>query len=346
MALRAPNGAALRAGELQGALERGHGWEGPAAEGLAAALVACGSLAEAAALAEHLAGDDGALRRTLEGFLAGERSGAAAGTVARGGPKGGGGRKGRTKKKKGAEGEKPKAKAKARDRTGTSLADGERLKCECQATRHALVANCLACGRIVCQQEGPGPCLFCGVLVTEDLEQRLEALGEARGARLDAAEVSKATEFKDTLVSYDRGGRKKTQVIDDQSDFFEIDSNAWLDEGEKEQLRQTQAAAEAAAEEKRRKLVVTIDLIGRQVLSPANPPEEEVDGPAAGSAPPASMWGAGAALARAEALLVESPADEGPNLAPAGAAMTVNPAAVTRGPPPVFRAPKAKKVAG
>ena len=331
MALRAPNGAALRAAELQGALVRGHGWEEPAAEGLAAALVACGSLAEAAAVARHLAGDDGALRRTLEGFLAGERSGRGAPAGTAGGPQGGGGRKGRPQKR--AEKPKAKAKAKARDRAGAAPA-GERLKCECQATRHALVANCLACGRIVCRQEGPGPCLFCGVLVTEDLEQRLEALGEALGARSDAAEVGKATAFKDTLVSYDRGGRKETQVIDDQSDFFEIDSNAWLDEGEKEQLRQTQAAAEAAAEEKRRKLVVTIDLIGRQVLSPANPPEEEADGPAAGSA----MWGAGAAPARAEALLVESRADD--------AAVTVNPAAVTRGPAPVFRASaKAKKVA-
>ena len=58
------------------------------------------------------------------------------------------------------------------------------------------------------------------------------------------------------------------------------------------------------------------------------------------------MWGAGAAPARAEALLVESRADEGPGLAPADAAVTVNPAAVTRGPAPVFRASaKAKKVA-
>ena len=59
MALRAPNGAALRAGELQGALERGHGWEGPAAEGLAAVLVACGFTGSgfqfAPAVAEHLA---------------------------------------------------------------------------------------------------------------------------------------------------------------------------------------------------------------------------------------------------------------------------------------------------
>jgi hypothetical protein len=37
-----------------------------------------------------------------------------------------------------------------------------RRPCKCQASRHKLVANCVSCGRIVCEQEGPGPCLFCG----------------------------------------------------------------------------------------------------------------------------------------------------------------------------------------
>ncbi len=29
-------------------------------------------------------------------------------------------------------------------------------------------------------------------------------------------------------MDYDRNAAKRTTVIDDQSDFFEIDSNAWL----------------------------------------------------------------------------------------------------------------------
>lgn len=29
-------------------------------------------------------------------------------------------------------------------------------------------------------------------------------------------------------MEYDRNAAKRTAVIDDQSDFFEIDSNAWL----------------------------------------------------------------------------------------------------------------------
>ena len=34
--------------------------------------------------------------------------------------------------------------------------------------------------------------------------------------------------LQDRLVEYDRNAAKRTAVIDDQSDFFEIDSNAWL----------------------------------------------------------------------------------------------------------------------
>ncbi|KAH0619930.1 hypothetical protein JD844_014369 [Phrynosoma platyrhinos] len=40
-----------------------------------------------------------------------------------------------------------------------------RHPCECLAQKHKLINNCLTCGRIVCEQEGSGPCLFCGTLV-------------------------------------------------------------------------------------------------------------------------------------------------------------------------------------
>ena len=42
-----------------------------------------------------------------------------------------------------------------------------RQRCECQAVKHDLVNNCLTCGRIVCLQEGAGPCMFCGELVRQ-----------------------------------------------------------------------------------------------------------------------------------------------------------------------------------
>ena len=34
--------------------------------------------------------------------------------------------------------------------------------------------------------------------------------------------------FKNRLVGYDRNAAQRTKVIDDQSDYFEIDSNTWL----------------------------------------------------------------------------------------------------------------------
>jgi hypothetical protein len=45
-----------------------------------------------------------------------------------------------------------------------------------------------------------------------------------------AAATAKAVAFKDRLVEYDRHAQKRTTVIDDQSDFFEIETNAWLTE--------------------------------------------------------------------------------------------------------------------
>ncbi|KAJ2784127.1 hypothetical protein GGI15_002354 [Coemansia interrupta] len=41
-------------------------------------------------------------------------------------------------------------------------ANRKRIKCDCQASDHPLLTNCLMCGRIVCDREGPGPCMFCG----------------------------------------------------------------------------------------------------------------------------------------------------------------------------------------
>ena len=33
----------------------------------------------------------------------------------------------------------------------------------CGSQDHTLVGNCLSCGKIICAQEGLGPCTYCGV---------------------------------------------------------------------------------------------------------------------------------------------------------------------------------------
>jgi len=61
------------------------------------------------------------------------------------------------------------------------------------AARHPLVGNCLWCGKVVCAQEGEGPCLFCGNPVGEapgvgrtsssQKEVRLGCTSSSRGDR-------------------------------------------------------------------------------------------------------------------------------------------------------------------
>ncbi|KAF2315963.1 hypothetical protein GH714_040758 [Hevea brasiliensis] len=135
--------------------------------------------------------------------------------------------------------------------------------CSCQARRHRLISNCLSCGKIVCEQEGEGPCSFCGALVLKEgstyagLEGNLAPLSDAEAV---------AEAYARRLVEYDRNSAARTTVIDDQSDYYEIEGNSWLSKEEKELLRKKQQAIEEAETAKRNKVVVTFDLVGRKVL--------------------------------------------------------------------------------
>ncbi|CAN1262690.1 Activating signal cointegrator 1 [Linum perenne] len=135
--------------------------------------------------------------------------------------------------------------------------------CSCQARRHKLVSNCLSCGKIVCEQEGEGPCLFCGALVLK--EGSSYAGLEGITAPVSDAEAA-AEAYAKRLVDYDRDAASRTTVIDDQSDYYEIEGNSWLSKEEKELLTKKQEEIEAAERAKRNKVVVTFDLVGRKVL--------------------------------------------------------------------------------
>ncbi|VDP93559.1 unnamed protein product [Echinostoma caproni] len=59
-----------------------------------------------------------------------------------------------------------------------------RHPCQCLATKHQLINNCTNCGRIVCTQEGSGPCYFCGQLVCSKEEKQTIALGTKQAIKL------------------------------------------------------------------------------------------------------------------------------------------------------------------
>lgn len=89
--------------------------------------------------------------------------------------------------------------------------------------------------------ETGGLCTFCGAQVNLHLgessssDNRNVALLQEEANPSSSKEVEnvdeaeeKAIEFKNKLVDFDRNAEKRTAVIDDQSDFFEIDTNVWL----------------------------------------------------------------------------------------------------------------------
>lgn len=97
--------------------------------------------------------------------------------------------------------------------------------CSCQARRHKLVSNCLSCGKIVCEQEGEGPCNFCGALV---LREGSSYAGLSEGAVPLSDTEAVAAAYAKRLVEYDKNSAARTTVIDDQSDYYQIEGNSWL----------------------------------------------------------------------------------------------------------------------
>nr|CAD7603333.1 unnamed protein product [Timema genevievae] len=152
-----------------------------------------------------------------------------------------------------------------------------RHPCECQASKHRLINNCLKCGRIVCEQEGSGPCLFCYTLVCSQDEQTMLQSGSKQGDKLyqklmggAKQDTETALQHRDRLLEYDRTSERRTRVIDDESDYFAANS-VWLSSAEREKMREKEKEQRDKRHASRLDKRVTLDFAGRQVL-------EEEDG--------------------------------------------------------------------
>ena len=159
------------------------------------------------------------------------------------------------------------------------------------------VVNCLKCGKVYdCRKtsneiiaflNARGRCTFCGAKVrltftdgtSNDEDEEKGDIEEDEAGVVAAKDINKrhqpksdidvnekAEELRRKLIEFDRHSAQRTTVIDDQSDFFEIDSNAWLSEEERQEMRKRQEEEEKALEMKRRCLTVTVDLLGRRVI--------------------------------------------------------------------------------
>ena len=191
--------------------------------------------------------------------------------------------------------------------TNPSLSDDPaKRRCDCLATRHALLAaapNCLNCGKIICVKEGIGPCTFCAhaLLTPEDVNSMLLSLREERGKekmefnnsshrRADVASsprpfskdvmdnannsLAQARQHRDKLLNFQTENARRTHIIDEAADFEtpSAGQSMWSSPMERAaQLKRQQKILReqewnAKPEYEKRKMVVSVDIKGGKAV--------------------------------------------------------------------------------
>lgn len=95
------------------------------------------------------------------------------------------------------------------------------------AQKHALINNCLNCGKIICESEGEGPCMFCGNIVHKPETQYVDrnnaelfpTLSEEQLREVNI-ERSKAIQHKNVLVGRDTNNSVNQNIYDEQTDYY------------------------------------------------------------------------------------------------------------------------------
>ncbi|EIE18808.1 hypothetical protein COCSUDRAFT_44977 [Coccomyxa subellipsoidea C-169] len=226
------------------------------------------------------------------------------------------------------------------------------------------VANCLCCGKVyMCREttndaslfvESGGVCTFCGAKVALSSQessharppyaervaapasQEQPASSALAGSAVDDS-AAEAVALKNRLVDYDRNAAKRTTVVDDQSDFFEIDSNAWLSDEERQQLKERQRAIEEAEQSRRRAVTVTFDLLGRQViLTGDEQPVSTSDTEASSAAGPFAAANTSAQPPQSVGPSAHTGVDEDRHVQDTPRVLRIRPNPTLHGPAPVF----------
>lgn len=120
------------------------------------------------------------------------------------------------------------------------------------------------------QQEGSGPCLFCGNLVCNLEEQRLIDSQTKKGENLkksllERKGLNEALARRDRLLKYDLESEKRTTIIDDESDYFKANS-VWLNDEERGKLKTLEGQLRDNKHGSRLNRKMTFDFAGRQIV--------------------------------------------------------------------------------
>ncbi|XP_076680542.1 activating signal cointegrator 1 [Andrena cerasifolii] len=150
-----------------------------------------------------------------------------------------------------------------------------RHKCNCEAKTHSLINNCQTCGRIVCVQEGAGPCFCCGEIVCSAKDQMIISGNTKQADQLynklkkqkPSKTMDESIKQRDKLLEYDRNGTQCMKVIDDECDYYQS-SSVWLTGKERERLQKLEEEADARKYASRldRKVIINFDFTGREVI--------------------------------------------------------------------------------
>ncbi|KAK1345475.1 hypothetical protein QTO34_007932 [Cnephaeus nilssonii] len=83
--------------------------------------------------------------------------------------------------------------------------------------------------------------------------------------------LKKVIKHKDKLLEFDRTSIQRTQVIDDESDYFASDSNQWLSKIEQETLQKQEEELREFRHASSLSKKITIDFSGRKIMEDENP---------------------------------------------------------------------------
>mmetsp|Transcript_5812 Transcript_5812/g.6256 ORF Transcript_5812/g.6256 Transcript_5812/m.6256 type:complete len:664 (+) Transcript_5812:37-2028(+) len=166
--------------------------------------------------------------------------------------------------------------------SGKILLPGRR-KCECMANIHQLINNCLICGRIVCEQEGEGSCFFCGNPVFSKMNPLFKELSSDQFVSLSEAYSKdsdmvreQAIKHKNKLLNYEKNMNPASNIIDDETDWYEVADNVWLSEKQREVAITKIKEEEVKKEEHSKGIGITFDLATKTFVADDKDYDESV----------------------------------------------------------------------
>ena len=128
----------------------------------------------------------------------------------------------------------------------------DREICYCMANVHNLVSNCLNCGKIVCDYEGEGPCLFCGNWV----DNQQTEFDEARNTE----SFKTAIEHRDRLIDYDINSQARLGIKDQRVDWYEIENDTWQRDENRQFAKEARIMEQHNKEEMEDSMFISIGL--------------------------------------------------------------------------------------